>query len=315
MEQLVNEIRLGYTDKVLNERLAGADGAGGAVFTKHFNQGEEYFLELTGSYSVPQFPIHHDFRQTVPNANYMNALRGWIEGFLPVAPDIFSDLTYFFDPGEILKPCFYRLYRIGEHFYLYLLRIDLAFRPLESELTTRGTNDETSAYRTNRVYLESDFVPLTSVVSEMGRVIAFVVKQTISQNWIGETGKGYLVRGIWMDSELTKFFSKLFLPAGKRSYPFYPFTCRYKTVCMTVLDPSSDGRRAYLPYLHRALSFLEPEMDAIQNALRSTSFSETAPKFQELKKKVPEQLTGLWTNVALSAYLNANGQKEFLVEC
>jgi hypothetical protein len=315
MEQLVNEIRLGYADKVLNERLAGAKNDGGAGFTKHYNQGEEYFLELTGSYSVPQFPIHHDVRQPVPRVDYMNSLRDWIDGFLPVAPGIFSDLTYFFDPGEILKPCFYRLYRIGENYYLYLLRIDLAFRPMESELIERGTNDDTAAYRTNRLYLESDFVPLTSVMSEMGRVIAFVVKQTISQNWIGETGKGYLVRGIWMDSELTKFFSKLFLPAGKRSYPFYPFTCRYKTVCMTALDPSPDGRRTYLPYLHRALSFLEPEMDAIQAALKSTSFSESAPKFQELKKKVPEQLTGLWTNVAVTAYLNANGQKEFLVEC
>jgi hypothetical protein len=92
----------------------------------------------------------------------MNALRDWMEGFLPVAPDIFSDLTYFFDPGEILKPCFYRLYRIGESYYLYLLRIDLTFRPLEAELLERGTNDVTSAYRTNRLYIESDFIPLAS---------------------------------------------------------------------------------------------------------------------------------------------------------
>ena len=244
----------------------------------------------------------------------MNSLRDWIEGFLPVAPDIFSDLTYFFDPGEVLKPCFYRLYRIGESYYLYLLRIDLSFRPMEVELIERGTNDETAAFRTKRLYIESDFIPLASVLSEMGKVVAFVVKQTISQNWIGETGKGYLVRGIWMDSELTKFFSKLFLPTGKRTYPFYPFTCRYKTVCMSVLDPSADSRREALPYLHRALSFLAPEMDEIQNALKATSFSDTAPKFQELKGRVPEALLKIWNNIELTAYLNANEQKEFRVD-
>ncbi len=314
MEQLANEIRLGYADKDVNERLAAAARNGNVAYTKHFSQGEEYFLQLTDSYAVPHFPIHHDVRQPVPRPEYMAAFKEWLDSFLPVAPDIFSDLTNFFDPGEIHKPCFYRLYRIGESYYLYLLRIDLTFRPLEAELIERGTNDQTAAYRTSRLYIESDFIPLSSVISETGKVVAFLVKQTVSQTWIGETGKGYLVRGIWMDQELTKFFSKLFLPAGKRTYPFYPFTCRYKTVCMTVLDPTSENRKTVLPYLHRAVAFLEPEMESIQNALRSTSFSESSPKFTELKQKVPEYLQKLWTNIRMSAYLNANEQKEFLVE-
>lgn len=313
MEQLVNEIRLGYADRIINQRLAASNRTDSVDFTKHFNQGEEYFLQLGEYYAVPRFPIHHDVRQAVPRADYMNALRDWIEGFLPVAPDIFSDLTYFFDPGEVLKPCFYRIYRIGESYYLYLLRIDLTFRPVEAELVERGTNDETAAYRTKRVYLESDFIPLASIVSELGKVIAFVVKQTISQTWIGETGKGYLVRGIWMDSELTKFFSKLFLPSGKRSYPFYPYTCRYKTICMTVLDPSSASRRALLPYLHKAIQFLEPALEDIQVALKSTSFAETIPIYLEMKKKVPPALTQLWNNIELTAYLNANERKEYRV--
>ena len=93
----------------------------------------------------------------------------------------------------------------------------------------------------------------------MGKVVAFVVKQTISQNWIGETGKGYLVRGIWMDSELTKFFSKLFLPTGKRTYPFYPFTCRYKTrLHDRPRIPHPIPGEKLLPYLHRALSRFSP---------------------------------------------------------
>ena len=314
MEQLVNEIRLGYADRAINERLAAVRSNSPEPYTRHYNQGEEFFLELAEYYSVPRLPIHHDVRQTVPRADYMNALRDWVDGFLAVAPDFFTDLTYFFDPGEVLKPCFYRLYRIGESYYLYLLRIDLSYRSMESELIDRGTNDETAAYRTRRVFLESDFIPLASVISEMGKVVAFVVKQSISQNWIGETGKGYLVRGIWMDSELTKFFSKLFLPSGKRSYPFYPFTCRYKTLCMTVPDPGAEARRALLPYLHRAVSFLAPEMEAIQNSLKNVSFVETIPKFLELKEKVPESVAKVWSDIRLTAYLNANEQKEFRLE-
>jgi len=313
MEQLVNEIRLGYTDKFINERLAASSGKPDAICSPFFTQGEECFLELADSYSVPSFPIHHDVRQPVPRADYMNSLRDWIEGLLPVAPGFFSDLTYFFDPGEVLKPCFYHLYRIGEQYYLYLLRIDLTFRPMEAELVERGTNDETATYRTRRIFMESDLIPLASVLSELGRVVAFLIKQSISQTWIGETGKGYLVRGIWMDSELTKFFSKLFIPAGKRHYPFYPLTCRYKTVCMTVLDPGAEARRNLLPSLHRVMAFLGPELDEIQKALRTSSFEESLPKFQELKAKVPENLSTLWTNLQVTPYLNSNGQKEFRV--
>lgn len=313
MEQLANEIRLGYTDKYINERLGLSLGRPDAPCSPFYTQGEEFFLELAEPYGVPSFPIHHDIRQPVPRADYANALRDWIDALLPVVPDFFSDLTYFFDPGEVLKPCFYHLYRIGEQYYLYLLRIDLTYRPMDSELVERGTNDTTSAYRSRRVYLESDLIPLASVLSELGKVVSFLIRQTISQTWIGETGKGYLVRGIWMDSELTKFFSKLFIPTGKRHYPFYPFTCRYKTVCMTVLNPGAEARRSALPSLHRVLTFLLPELETIQGALRSASFDEKMPLFADLKSRVPENLAELWTDLQVTPYLNANGQKEFRV--
>ncbi|HCM25684.1 MAG TPA: hypothetical protein DIC34_03920 [Treponema sp.] len=314
MEQLVNEIRLGYADRIINERLSSLKSSSSIAYTKHFTQGEEYFVQLDKPFTVPRFPIHHDVRQTVPRADYMNSLRDWIDGLVQVVPDFFSDLIYFFDPSEISKPCFYRLYRIGEEYFLYLLRIDLACRALEFELLERGSNDETAAYRTNRLYLESEFIPLASVISELGKVMAFAVRQTISQTWIGETGKGYMVRGIWMDSELSKFFTKLLIPAGKRIYPYYPYTCKYKTICMTVLDPKADSRRKLLPYLHKAVEILLPEIDHIQNSLKNTSFSETMPLFRDLKAKIPDSLIKPWENLELKAYLNEREQKEYIVE-
>jgi hypothetical protein len=314
MEQLVNEIRVAYADRVINERLTAPRQTAAGVYTRHFNQSEEYFLQFEKPFIVPRFPIHHDVRQAVPRTDYMNSLRDWVDGFLEVAPDFFTDLSYFFDPGEVLKPCFYRLYRIGERYYLYLLRANLIFRPMEGEVLERGSNDTTSVYRTRRFYLESDFIPLASVLSELGKVMAFIVRQSISQTWIGETGKGYMMRGIWIDSELSKFFSKLVLPAGRRSYPFLPYTCKYKTVCMTVADPSAELRRQLLPQLHRYLTFLTPEMEGIQQALKSESFDESIPLFGRLKGSLPPALAESWSKLAVTAYLNELEQKEYRLE-
>lgn len=314
MEQLANVIRPGYADRDINNRLASGGRSDPVEYGRCYNQSEEFFIQLASSYGVPSFPIHHDVRQSVPTPAYLGALKSYVDEVLAVAPDFFSDLSYFFDPAETMRPCFYRLYRIGEAYFLYLLRLDLSYRPLEHETVHRGSNDTTAAYRTNRLYYESDFIPLERVVSEPGRPVEFVVRQTISQTWIGETGKGYLVRGIWMDTELTRFFSKLFMPSGRRSYPFFPFTCKYKTLCLTVLDPFPDRRRELLPYLYRAFAFLAPEMEAIQVELKSQSFTESLPLFASIKGRIPEALLKPWTQVSVTPYLNDEGRKEFRVE-
>jgi hypothetical protein len=314
MEQLANEIRLGYADKIVNDLLAAPRAGAAAPYGLRYNQGEEAFVELAEPYTVPSFPIHHDVRRDEPDPGYLSSLRAWIESLLQAAPDFFYDLVYFFDPAEILKPCFFKTYRNGNEYYLYLLRVNLAFRPLESEQIERGDNDRTSAYRSRRLYMESDFIPLESGPPGDDEPAVFSVKQTIAQTWIGETGRGYFQHGIWMDSELTKFFSKLFLPTGTRCYPFYPFTCKYKTLCMTVPDPTAETRRRLLPYLGFALEFLAPEMSRIQDALRAANFSETLPIFTELRSKVDESRREPWTRLRVTPYLNADEQKEFRVE-
>ncbi len=314
MEQLANEIRPGYEDKVINDRLSAPRVSPSAPYGLRYNQSEEFFIDLAAPFPVPSFPIHHDVRETMPEPVYLKAIRDWMEGLLGAAPDFFSDLTYFFDPGETLKPCFYKLYRCGDEHYLYLLRVNLVFRPLEMELLERGGNDYTAAYRSRRLYLDSDFIPLAGIAGADERPAAFIVKQAVSQTWIGETGKGYFVRGIWMDTELTKFFSRLFLASGKRSYPFYPFTCKYKTVCMTVPNPVNEERKRLLPYLHAALGFLAPEMEKIQAALKEADFSESLPIFAELKARAEESLSKPWTDLRVTPYLNAEEQKEFRLE-
>jgi len=315
MEQLLNEIRISYLDSSINELLSSIpEGGRNVPYAMRYNHGEEFFVELDSQVMVPHLPIHHDIRRPVPDAPYVHAVRDVIRQLSALLPECFSGLTYFFDPGEVLKPCFYRLYRVEENVYLYLLRLDLLPRPLESETIEAGTNDRTQAYATRKIYLESELVPLEAVMSENGRVKAFLIRQIVSQTWIGETGKGYMVRGIWMDSDLSKFFTKLFLPAGARIYPYYPLFCKYKTVCSGAPVLSSDGRRGLIPVLHHAMSLILPEIGRIQESLRHDTFSESLPAFAALREKVPPEWKEFLGRFSARSYLNEHERKEYTLE-
>ncbi|GAB1433466.1 hypothetical protein MASR2M29_20920 [Spirochaetota bacterium] len=314
MEPLQNEIKIAYADSMINELLhAIRETERNRSYNMHFNQGEEFFIELSSKIYVPKLPIHHDVKKAVPDADYISCLKDIIKQITGVIPECFHGLVYFFDPAEILKPSFYRLYKAENDIYLYILRLDLLARPFETETIEQGSNDLTSAYATQRLYMESELIPLDAVMSESGRIRAFRIKQLISQTWIGETGKGYMVSGVWMDNDLTKFFTKLFLTPGQRIYPYYPFFCKYKTICANAPILTSEGRRNLIPLLHRAIKFLAPEMDKIQNLFRNSSFSEKMPEFQDLKNRVPDQWLKALAGYSSKAYLNEHEQKEYIL--
>ena len=313
MEQISNEIRVGYADQGLNH-LLGEIGSEHRPFDRRFSQGEDFFLNLDDPLTIPHFQIHHDVRQPAPSPVYLGALKSITEQIARRAPQVLKGLTYFFDPAEILRPCFYHVYRIGEKPYLYMLRIDLMMRPAESTVIERGTNDQTPSYTSRHLFLEATLIPLDEVLRHGDRVKGFRIKQTISQTWIGEFGRGYFQQGIWMDADLTKFFSRLFLPADKKTYPYYPYQCRYKTVCQSIIDLDPDGRAAAVPLLHRSLEFLMPEMDRIQAEMKNETFSERMGVYRELKGKVPESWFEAWKGVKVEAYLNDADMREFRIE-
>ena len=313
MEQISNEIRASYADRVISELLEGI-GEEQQPSSRHFSQSEDFFLKLEGEYIVPPFPIHHDVRLAEPKPAYLSALRSAVEQIARLAPQVLHGLAYFFDPAEILRPCFFRIYRVEDCLYLYLLRIDLIMRATESTVIERGTNDMTPRYRSRKLFLETTVVPLEGVVSLDGKVKAFRIKQTISQTWIGEFGRGYFQQGIWMDVDLTKFFSRLFIPAGMRTYPYFPYLCKYKTLCQSVIDLSPAHRTAAIPALHRCLQFLLPVMDRIQKEMKNASFSEEMGIFRELKSKVPAAWYETWKNLRVRAYLNESDMREFRLD-
>jgi hypothetical protein len=308
-----NVIRCTYTDATINQLLTQA-GSDAGTFSRHYNQVEEFFFRFEGSFNVPQLPIHHDVRVPVPQARYLKLLAQVLEQLIPLAPRLFQDLTYMFDPTEILRPSFFHLYRLESCQYLYLLKLDLMYRPQAHGLIQKGSNDLTAAYSSDCLFLEATCIPIREVQTRSGKISTFVIDQTISNTWVDEIGRGYLVQGIWMDNDLTKFFSKLFLPEGKRTYPFYPYICKYKTICLNLIDPDSKTRRELLPYLHKALDYLRPAMPEIEAALKGRDFSENLETFRKLKNTVPAAWVEIFDGLHIDMYLNSRDLKEYRIE-
>ncbi|MFW6250556.1 MAG: hypothetical protein ACOC47_05565 [Alkalispirochaetaceae bacterium] len=312
MEQVLGEIAVPFSDGQINRTLKESAGAP-ASFSRHYTQGEDFFIKIGTPYDVPSFPIHHDVRIRRPTDEYLTRIRPLVTAIHEAVPQLLTGMTYVFDPAEILRPAFYQLYRLEGVAYLYLIRIDLLYRPQVHELLEKGSNDVTPRYRSYRVTMEADFVPLTEVVTRDDTVHAFRVDQYVSDTWIGETGRGYFVQGIWLDTELTKFFTKLFAPEGKRLYPYYPINCKYRSICHTVVDVDPHLRERRIPQLHRIRRYLAPHMDEIQESLREESFSTDLQSFRTLKAGLPDTLRDLWNDVQVKAYLNEEEMKEYEV--
>lgn len=313
MEQLLGKIPITFSDSVTNSLFHDLDDRETA-YTRHFTQNEEFMLRLPTPYTVPSCPIHHDYRRTRPGDNYLRFLRTVTEQLGALLPSVFGQLNHIFDPAEIFRPAFFRLYTYNSRSYLYLVRLDLTHRPALHEVVTRGDNDRSAAYRSNAVILETDMVPLEGTETSRGRLKSVTIEQSVSQTWIGETGRGYFVQGIWLDRDLTKFFSKLFVPPGVRSYPYFPVTCKYRAICHSVVTLDDAARRKSLPLFERARSFLLPHLRDIEAALRSRSFTEQMPLFRQLRQSVPAEWMAAWEAFSVKAYLNDDGQREYLLE-
>jgi hypothetical protein len=307
-----NEIRLSCSDPDMEALLSGV-GEDQRPVSRHFNQSEDFFLLLEDEYAVPHISIHHDVRLARPSEAYMAALRKVTGQLTRLAPQVFKGLSYFFNPVETLRPSFYRLYTVGGSQYLYLLRVDLMMHAADGTVVERGNADITPHYRSRRLFLEASMVPLAQVRRDASGISGFQVKQTISATWIGERGRGYFREGIWMDADLTKFFSRLFLPSGSRTYPYYPYPCKYMTMCLFPVRMSPTDRDASAPALHQSLQFLLPVMSRVEKEMRA-GFSEQMDVFRELKEQVPPAWLEPWKNIRVEAYLNDSEQKEFRID-
>ncbi len=273
-------------------------------YSCRFNQNEDQFLLLDTPIDVPALPVHHNIDDPNPPEGYIEKIAAVCEYLMKNCPSLAADTRWFFDAAAIHTPSFYRIVNIDNHSYLYLLMVDLTCRPLECTITTEGTNNRTHAYQTNRVYFECDYFPLLSTDDNQQSVSLL---QTIPATWKGEAGQGYMIHGIWMDSDINKFFSKLILPTGKRNHPYYPITCKQHCVTMNAFGQSDPE------LLHRIRKYIEPALNPILQDLQTAPFSERLPLFAELKSTIPDELGSRWENLVVTSYLNEREQKEYTV--
>jgi hypothetical protein len=313
MQRLMRAMRVTYSDPEINSAVRDASPRV-VPYTRHFNRNEEFFVRLPAEFTVGSLPYHHDVQSGRPAEPYVSAVRDVMKQLVRIVPDIFEGLTHTFDPTEVFLPTFFRLYRLEKQTYLYQLRVDLQYRPLVHEAIERGTNEYSASYRTNVLVLESDIIPLSGVDVQNGKIRGFEVEQVVSDTWVGESGRGYFVQGIWLDRDITRFFSKLFIAPGVRPYPYYPFTCKYRAICHTAATLGEEARRRSLPLLHDARKYLLPRVSTIEDALRQSEFAESLPSFQEMKARVPADWADRWRDFSIRVYLNDEKQKEYELE-
>ncbi len=308
MDRNTSKIEFKHTDARVNALLRPK--AGSVRPTRHscrFNRNEDQYLLLDKEISVPALPVHHNMDNYTPPPGYTEMMLQLAADLMAEVPELVAGTTWNFDPANLHIPVFYRLTEIGSQTYLYLTRVDLTCHPLESVITAEGSNNRTHAYRTRKLFFESDYLPLLKITREGDATIAYP-RQTIPGTWKGEAGQGYMIHGIWMDADINKFFSKLILPAGTRNHPYYPITCKQRCVCLNAFGMAGPV------ILDRIREVLEPMLDQMLEDLQTSAFSELMPLFKQLKALVPQTLAEPWKNLSVKPILDENDQKEYIVE-
>lgn len=305
---MARAISVAVSDEEINGRLSAPPDSPGR-YTRHFSNEEQFFLKLPESFTVPSFPIHHDVRLPTPQAGYPELVRKAVAQISPQAPDLFAGLRYFFDPADIGRPAFYRRLDAEEGAFLYLVRLDLRYRPAVHEVLETGTNDRAPVYRTRELPLEADLFPLAGQDDE-----SLLIREIFSETWVGETGRGYFVQGIWIDRDLTRFLSTAVTPRGHRLYPYFPVSCKYRSLGISLVEFSPSGLETYAALLKGICDIVEPRARDIEAALKEQDYDPSMPLLEELRSTVPQRLSEPWRRFSTKPYLNDRDMREFVLE-
>jgi hypothetical protein len=303
---------LWYTEKGLEAWIPqGVEPV--SEYTRHFTQREEFFLKLPEEYVVPSFDVHHDIEVKRPSAGYMDSLRRVVGTLVGRLPGVFEGLTYSFDPANTLIPEFFRVYKVGDRHYMYLLKLELRARPGTYRMIRPGTNLVTPEYATDHVFLEPIILSLDRSSVGDDTVRRFWIKKNLSNTYIGERGEGIYRQGLWADHEISKFVSKLLLPVEKSYYPYFPFQCKFESFVYEPIAVEESARKDEIRVFANALGFVEPHLDTIQKVLKKRSFDPRAPYFAELKSRIPDQWYDRWRGLELEPYLTETELKEYRI--
>ena len=309
-------LNLGYSDSDINSliRALRDNPTRSATPTRHFSQSEDYFIRLDRPFTVESFPVHHDLGQKKPHHKLTAAVQSLASQLADRVPGLLTGLTHLFDPSSNHRPLFFRLYEIEGTQFIYVARIDLTFRPTHGVTLERTTNQLTARYETRDLFIESDLFPLQAVETKRNRITGMTLEQSVSDTWIGETGRGYMRAGMWLDRDLTKFFSRLLTPVGLQTYPYYPFSCKYRSIAHGTTALDEEDRRKAVQIAAKGRAFLLPHVREIEEALRSVElneFSEELPEYKRLRRAAADLLGENWGTFELRSYLNEHDEREF----
>ena len=275
-----------------------------------FTQEEEFFLELPQPLTIPALDVHHNVHQLEATEEYIAAVTGLVRELTRMIPAALVGLNWFFDPRDTLHPLFVQALSSKDKRYLYLLRIDLTCRPRHAETLERATNSRTARYRTNRLFLESEVLPLDALDTSTPEKKLYLAK-LFQNTWKGESGRRYHIEGQWIDQDITKFLTRSVLAPKRKSFPFYPLRCRYNTLSSTCLELSPEGRRKSAAILDLMWTQVAPRASIIQNRLQDAPFSENDELFAQVRTLCQPLIEPRLGSYRLEAYLNEQEQKEY----
>jgi hypothetical protein len=309
MNYVSNVITIHNTNTEINEILKKCKGYN-PKYTMHFSQNEEFFLKIEKEITIPSIKIHNDINNTKPDAKYIDTIIKIITDIAPFIAPVIEETEYSFDPAEPLRPMFYKLYNYNGNYYLYVAKLDLMLKPHNCEITAAGSNDFTHTYKTNNIFIDTGLLPIKKFATENNSVY-YEIKEFISETWIDETGKGYFIQGIWMDNELTKFFSYLFINNKIHSYPYYPFICKYKTITYAPLEFSAESRLKHTETLEKVYNFLFPFIHDIEKEFKNSIFSKDMELYKKLKQKTEKECYNDFSSLKIKRYLNSKDMREY----
>lgn len=277
--------------------------------TPHFTFDENFFLRSKDPFHVPTLPIHHDVRVSEVPSELAEKLETAIARIIERLPGLFTGCRYIFDSARPLQPVFYRIIPGPACSYMYILRISLEFMPSIHRVIEKGSNDLSPAYRTNQLPVDALILPVEHADEEV-----IQLKRYVTSTWSGETGRGYLTQGIWIDRDFAKFLSGIVVPSGHRLYPWFPVSTRYNSISYTPVDPNPENIDRTIQHVALIESFFAPHMERIESVLHSGDTDKAAELSRDLYSVFPEDARTAYRKISTRPYLNEFEQKEYRVE-
>lgn len=281
------------------------------LYQAYFNSNEDFYLKSERQFQVPSFPVYQDVKQKKASSEYLTSLEKFLKQIMPLFPQLFYKMTWINHYTEVLRPFFYRDLSLKDKNFLLLLKLDLIYKEGHGKALEQETTTHTAAYESEDLFCEILLLPqIENKQDEEG----FFFPLDIMNTWTNEVRKNYALSGQWIDMELTRFFSQLFLAKGQSIYPYFPFIYQYHTMAYQLINLCETDLKQNMTQLKMARDFLLPYLEEIAASLKKEKFSPEMLLFQKLQQKISPQWQNFCADMDTQLFLNdINQQREFQI--